>query len=51
MLEETEFQVKINCINSLNHDLRAALLLKPLARTTLVRESFTGTKWVGPEIC
>lgn len=51
MLEETEFQVKINCINPVNHDLRVALLLKPLARTTLVWEYFllqniTGTKRV-----
>lgn len=45
MLEETEFQVKINCINPVNHDLRVALLLKPLARTTLVWEYFASAKY------
>lgn len=45
MLEETEFQVKIDCINPLNHDLRVALLLKPLASTTLVWEYFVSAHY------
>lgn len=45
MLEKTEFQVKINCINPLTHDLRVALLLKPLERTTLVWESFASAHY------
>lgn len=59
MLEETEFQVKIDCINPLNHDLRVALLLKPLASTTLVWEYFAsahywyqvGLTWILLNLC
>lgn len=33
ILQRKQFQVKINCIHSLYHDLRVALLLVPLARS------------------
>lgn len=40
ILQRRRFQVKINCIHPLYHDLRVALLLVPLARSIWVWESF-----------